>query len=549
MFAIVYKQSYSMIINDLGERAIMVAETASKQVDIESFKDLQSSANESNQSYQQMREKLNSIKEITGVKYIYTMRKLDDGSFTNVVDSLGYNDENISHMNAISKNDEVYKGFEEVYSGKNYMGDHIEITEWGALVSSYYPLKDRNGEVVGFIGVDYDAERVYDQFQRFKLILIIISVGIIILSVIVSGVFVRKISKPLTDLSETSFKMANYDFTVNNDNGNHKGEIGRLYDNFNRMVHNNKVLIHNIKDIILNLENTFNIIASSTNEVSISSEEIAKSVNEIASGASNQAMETNGSLDETNNLAFKIDSMGKKLDLTVINAKNLKERNELGIKSINDLNIKFNENSDATTEVASKIYELLDKSNQISGIVETIREIADQTNLLALNAAIEAARANEHGRGFAVVADEVKKLAEQSSDATDEIQNIIQQILEVFEKTDATMNNARKAEQNAFKYLDDTKNVFNDIKISADDVITKIESLDEDIHSVEQSKNKVLHSIENFSAVSQESAASTEEISASLEEQSAALIEMTNLVFDLNKKVKHLSESINLFKI
>lgn len=80
---------------------------------------------------------------------------------------------------------------------------------------------------------------------------------------------------------------------------------------------------------------------------------------------------------------------------------------------------------DQLDQCQEQINQLREQSQSIEGIIDSINRLADQTNLLALNAAIEAARAGDHGRGFAVVADEVRQLARQTSEATDNIHQVL----------------------------------------------------------------------------------------------------------------------------
>ncbi len=172
------------------------------------------------------------------------------------------------------------------------------------------------------------------------------------------------------------------------------------------------------------------------------------------------------------------------------------------------------------TEVISShesIRQLINSSNEISGIVEFINSVTSQTNLLALNAAIEAARAGEAGRGFAVVAEQIRKLANDSSEATSRIVEILGNIKKDIQST--TEGNDKQ-----IIVINDSKSEIDSAKIALKGLIDftiksreQVEEVTNNVELLRQNEKTVEEVVEVVNQAIESNAASSEELQATIE--------------------------------
>jgi PAS domain S-box-containing protein len=200
-----------------------------------------------------------------------------------------------------------------------------------------------------------------------------------------------------------------------------------------------------MKRMVEHIRNAGLQISASSAQIRAASEEQATGASEQSSGVS----EVTTTIEELNTTATHIAQ----------NAENVARLAGETLAGMQEINMKVN-------DTAKKILSLGEKSQSIGNITKLIDDIAEQTNLLALNAAIEAARAGEVGRGFAVVAQEVRKLAERSSESTEEIRQIINEIQGETNATIMSIEGSTKWVQKGLEMIEGTAKSAKEISIA-----------------------------------------------------------------------------------
>jgi methyl-accepting chemotaxis protein len=184
----------------------------------------------------------------------------------------------------------------------------------------------------------------------------------------------------------------------------------------------------NLNEMVEGLASMSGQVLEGADSISTSAGEILASVTEQTAGANEQSAAINQTTTATEEIRASAELAAMKAEEVSQQAQDAVRASQEGAQAVEAIVAGMADIREKVEAIASDVQALSEQTAQIEEITNAVNDLADQSNLLALNATIEAARAGEQGKGFAVVADQVRNLAEQSKEATAQVQTILEQI-------------------------------------------------------------------------------------------------------------------------
>ncbi|MFW6229705.1 MAG: methyl-accepting chemotaxis protein [Halanaerobium sp.] len=435
------------------------------------------------------------------------------------------------------KNEDYFKAGEYL----NYLGEpvigQLQVTKLG-------------DETVGMV-VEITEAEIFAGLEKMKNIIFIIIITAVILVSLISYLIASGISKPINSAAEFARKIAKGELSIQVEEKylNKKDEVGTLSRALDSMRLDLKETIGSIVTISENLSANSEELSASSEEIAATSQEVSNAIQEVASGSEEQTAQIENTQQNINVLSSEIRTIASKNREMKKQANLVSGEVEKSSETILNTNDKIKEVHKNQKNMAENIEGLSVLSEKIGKIVDMISDISQQTNLLALNAAIEAARAGQAGRGFSVVADEIRQLAEQSSQATIDIEGLIKEIQKNISLTTSTMTDTTRVVNDSVTAIDTTNSYFAEIEKAVGKLNSLIAVVVDSVDEMETSSDEIDQAMVEISGVSQESSSIAQEVAASSEEQSAATEEIVSASEELADMAQKLKEQGSKFKL
>jgi methyl-accepting chemotaxis protein len=272
------------------------------------------------------------------------------------------------------------------------------------------PATVLNGTLV-HVGLDPAVIRA--RLQEAQTRAVLLTLIALVAALTVAYIIVRRIIEPLRKLTHVASRVVEGDLTLKVEVDSND-EIGEMASAFGMML-------GTLKETVGALQDSVKLLKEAGNDLSLSTSEQGETITRQAT-ALQETQVTAQEIKQTSLLAAqKAEAVLRLTEEADAVSASGEQALESTLGGLTDIRAQVD-------EIAQKITQLSERTAQIGGITQTVKDLADQSNMLALNAAIEAVRSGEHGKGFAVVAREIRSLADQSIQATNRVREILEDI-------------------------------------------------------------------------------------------------------------------------